>query len=304
MHHLKPQKKTFISKRVISKQVLTKLSIASVVLAMSAAAPSVFAQEMDSAKNPKSYDQTDRSEPNNSGVPHPDATRHTNTSTRSADTPITEGYGTGLGTERQRTNVGDDNDNKRTTEQGEVKKLLSDAKNVVQKMKSDRDVADAVAKAKALYVIPYYGRGALIAGGQGGEGVLFTSKDGEHRNPAFYNLGAVSVGAQAGGEMGEIVMLLMTDKAVNSFKQENNFALNAEAGLTLINWSAQAQANVGQGDIVIWSNTEGAFAGGALSVSNIFVDDEANQAYYGKEVRASDILDGKVSKASNAGKAQ
>lgn len=256
MHHFKTV--------AIAKTV----SAATLVFAMSAASVVVMADEQDRTNNSGIYGET------RSNV---SATSERNTTTRT----------TTDGTANKEVHAGD---------HGEVEKLLSDAKRVVDKMNADKDVSVAVAKAKGLYVIPYYGRGAFIAGGQGGEGVLLNAQGDHTKNPVFYNFGSVSVGAQAGGEMGEIVMLLMTDKAVNSFKQENNFSLNAEAGLTIINWSAQAQGNIGAGDIVIWSNTEGAFAGGALSVSNIFVDDEANKAYYGKDVRVTDVLDGKVTK--------
>lgn len=257
---------------------LKTVSIATLVFAMSATSAAVMANEQDRVNN---------SVNNNGSV-------YGQSQTDSTVTPTVDND------RHDRNNSAHKNNEVKSTEHGETQKLLSDAKRVVDKLKADKDVSSVVSQAKGLYVIPYYGRGAFIAGGQGGEGVLLNAQGDHNKNPVFYNFGSVSVGAQAGGEMGEIVMLLMTDKAVNSFKQDNNFSLNAEAGLTLINWSAQAQGNIGAGDIVIWSNTEGAFAGGALSVSNIFVDDEANKAYYGKDVRVTDILDGKVSKSSDA----
>lgn len=253
------------------------LSIATLVFAMSAASAAVMADEKDRLNNSSVY-----------GESQTDATVTPTTDNSRAN----DHHRTTDGTTHRTVDGTSDH----STEQGEAKKLLSDAKRVVDKLKADQDVRNLVSQAKGLYVIPNYGRGAFIAGGQGGEGVLLNAQGDTTHNPVFYNFGSVSVGAQAGGEMGEIVMLLMTDKAVNSFKQDNNFSLNAEAGLTIIDWSAQAQGNIGAGDIVIWSNTEGAFAGGALSVSNIFVDDDANKAYYGKDVRVNDILDGKVSK--------
>ncbi len=41
-------------------------------------------------------------------------------------------------------------------------------------------------------------------------------------------------------------MLLMTDRALNSFKGNNTFSLNADAGLTIINYSARGQASIGK----------------------------------------------------------
>nr|WP_315222696.1 hypothetical protein [uncultured Duganella sp.] len=45
----------------------------------------------------------------------------------------------------------------------------------------------------------------------------------------------------------------------------HNFALSAEAGLTVLNWSKLAQGTVGTGDVVAWSGTKGLF-GGAVAV--------------------------------------
>ena len=45
---------------------------------------------------------------------------------------------------------------------------------------------------------------------------------------------------------------------------------------------------------MFWSSTEGLFAGGAISVSDVFSDDEANQEYYTRATSAEAILEGEV----------
>lgn len=47
---------------------------------------------------------------------------------------------------------------------------------------------------------------------RGGEGALLVHNDKEWRDPAFYDVGGVSVCAQFGGDGGEIAMLLMTER--------------------------------------------------------------------------------------------
>jgi lipid-binding SYLF domain-containing protein len=90
-------------------------------------------------------------------------------------------------------------------------------------------------------------------------------------------------------------MILMTDKALNDFTQANSFSLNGNAGLTVINYSAKGQAPVGKGDIVVWSDQSGAFAGVNVSGADVNQNTAEDHAYYGKQVDAEQILSGAVS---------
>lgn len=116
-------------------------------------------------------------------------------------------------------------------------------------------------------------------------------------SPLFYNVGGVSIGLQAGVEAGPVVMLLMNEKAVNEFRKENNIALNADAGLTLVNYNAKSLAGAGQGDIIVWTNTQGAFVTAAVGIVDIHFDDTDNRAYYLKPVKAAEVLSGSVKEA-------
>lgn len=181
-------------------------------------------------------------------------------------------------------------------ERRNTRDVLDQAGEVLTAMERDKELQNALRQAKGVFLVPDFGRGALVLGGRGGQGVVFTKQDGDWNGPAFYNFGAVSAGAQGGVSAGQVAMLLMTDEAVDSFKQDHNFALNADAGLTLIDWSGQAQGSWGKGDVVLWSDTEGVFAGGAISVSDVFADEEANQEFYSQagEVNVVSILQGDV----------
>lgn len=166
---------------------------------------------------------------------------------------------------------------------------------VIQQMQSDKQVNQLLERASGVFVIPDYAAAALIIGGAGGEGVLIPKTNNEWGHPAFYDVGSISAGIQAGVEAGSIAMILLSDEALQSFNQENNFALNAEAGLSVINWSAKAQAQAGiEGDVVVWSDTEGLFGELAVSVSDINWDNEENTAYYGEDVTAEQILSGNI----------
>ena len=173
--------------------------------------------------------------------------------------------------------------------------LVSEATRTLEKIKSDPQVEALLQSAKGIFIVPNYGRGAFLVGGQGGEGVMVAREDGNWSDPVFYHIAGISVGAQFGAEGGQIAMLLLTDRAVDSFKKQNNFSLNADAGLTIIDYSARAGDSMGKGDVVFWSDTEGAYAGASLSATDIRYDNDANRAYYrASNLSAERILSGQI----------
>lgn len=180
-------------------------------------------------------------------------------------------------------------------ETSEASDLVADATSAVREMKADPELADLLRRSRGVFIVPDYGRGAAVVGAQGGEGVLLAHRNGEWSAPAFYDYGGISVGAEFGGTGGQIAMILMTDQSVNSFEGENTFSLNADAGFTLIDYSARGEGTLGEGDVILWSDTEGAFAGVSLGASDVNWDDEENAAYYGRSVTANEILNGQVS---------
>lgn len=177
----------------------------------------------------------------------------------------------------------------------EAQDHLQKSVKVIQQMNADPGMKKLLKQAKGVYVVPDYGRAALGVGARGGAGVLFVKQGSKWGNPGFYNMGGVSVGAQAGGEAGAIALVLKSQKALNSFKKGNNFSLNADAGLTVINWSAKAQGSVGKGNVVVWSDTEGAFGDLAVSVTDVNFDEKETGAFYGKKTAsAADVINGKM----------
>ena len=75
-----------------------------------------------------------------------------------------------------------------------------------------------VKDAKALLIIPQSIKGAFLVGGAGGSGALVVQDGatGEWGYPAFYTLGSISVGLQIGGEASEVVLMVMTDRGMES----------------------------------------------------------------------------------------
>jgi lipid-binding SYLF domain-containing protein len=173
---------------------------------------------------------------------------------------------------------------------------INDAAAVVQRMLQEPRMKELLQQAKGVFIVPTYGRAALGVGASGGTGLLVMKRaDGSWSDPVFYNIGGISAGAQVGAEGGPIALVLNNEKAVNKFMQKNSFALNADAGITIVNFSKVAQGSIGDGDVVVWSGTRGLYGNlVAVGVSDIRFNQALTNAYYHQTVAPADVLAGKV----------
>jgi lipid-binding SYLF domain-containing protein len=147
-----------------------------------------------------------------------------------------------------------------------------------------------IAKAKGVLIYPQVLKAGFILGGSGGTGVLVL-REAEKKDwsePAFYTLGSVTFGLQIGGEAAEVIMLVMTRKAVDTLFS-NSMKLGADASIAAGPVGTGAKANI-VADFISFARSKGAYAGLNLEGSVLGVRNSLNKAYYGKEVRPIDIL--------------
>lgn len=171
---------------------------------------------------------------------------------------------------------------------------------VIRRMEAEPGMAKLLSGAKGVFIVPKYDRGGFIIGLNGGTGVLLIKQKGTWTEPVFYTYGGMSAGAQAGLETGSLAFVLNNDKAVSNFMQNNKFSLDANAGLTIVKWSAETERAAGRGDITAWTNAKGAFGGVAVGVNNIRFDQSETTGYYQREASIKDVIDGKVSNPHSA----
>src|SRR3569832_696804 len=105
----------------------------------------------------------------------------------------------------------------------------------------------------------------------------------------LYRIGGVSLGLEAGAEAGPKTQQKKNDKAASKAKTDKNFSLNADAGLTLVNYSARKQVGGEKGDIVVWSDTKGAFANASISLTDVGFDSGENMAYYNSKTEITSL---------------
>src|SRR5207247_10928501 len=112
----------------------------------------------------------------------------------------------------------------------EKAKLTFESVIVAPEMDALRDLMKG---AKGVFVAPQVLRGAFIFGVSGGSGVFFArgERPEQWNGPAFYTIGEVSFGLQAGADASEIVLLAMTNRGVTALLS-TSVKLGADASVT------------------------------------------------------------------------
>lgn len=183
---------------------------------------------------------------------------------------------------------------------GEAEREIVDkARITVEAMRRDKDLQamnGLLPRSKAVLIIPSLLKAGFFLGGEGGSGVLVgRGVDGSWSAPAFYTMGAGSIGLQIGVQDAEVMFLIMTVKGLDQVIK-SQFKLGAEASVAAgpvgIGVAAATTLAVGA-DIYSYARTKGAFLGGSFSGSVIAARDEWNQNYYGKPASARDIVLGR-----------
>ncbi len=180
----------------------------------------------------------------------------------------------------------------------QVQLLVDRAQITLQEFMNDPNYAwlqDHIRDARGVLIFPQIIKGGFIWGGSGGTGV-FMARDprtGNWSDPAFYTIGSVTFGLQIGGEASQVVMLAMTQKAVDSLLA-SSVKLGGDVSVAIGPVGGGAQANAGipsvTADFISFAKSKGLYAGLNLQGSVVAVRNGLNDAYYGKEVRPADII--------------
>jgi len=164
-----------------------------------------------------------------------------------------------------------------------VDKALLSIKKITARTDINNFVKQYLRQAKGVLVIPALLKAGFIVGGEGGSGVLLAKgKSGEWSYPAFYTMGAASIGIQFGGQVSETMLIIMTSKGLNSIisnKVTLGGELNAAVGPYGVGIEGATSTALGA-DIITYSVGKGAFLGGGLEGSVIEKRDGLNQGYY------------------------
>ncbi len=175
--------------------------------------------------------------------------------------------------------------------------LVSKAPFTVQKIAAEEKLKQTVPallrRARGVLIFPSLLKGAFIIGAEGGSGVLMTrDQSGSWSHPAFYTMGSVSLGLQIGGQASEAMLIIMTDKGLQSVLEDQvklGAGVSAAAGPVGIGAEAATTMAVGA-DIYTYSTAQGAFIGASLDGAVIARREDWNRIYYGQDATPRAIV--------------
>lgn len=177
--------------------------------------------------------------------------------------------------------------------------LLANATATVHHMRHDQTFGpsqDLLRRARAVLIVPGLVKGGFFFGGEGGNGVFLERHGNDWSQPAFYTLASGSFGLQIGLEKAQLVMFVMSDRALRSLER-SKFKFGGAAGLTVVTVGANAQGASApnlSGDIIVWSSTVGAYGGLTLEGSIVEPKRDWNDRFYGEPATIHDILSDRV----------
>jgi len=184
----------------------------------------------------------------------------------------------------------------------EPERLVADARKTFDNFLRDPDqtwVQQNLDRAKAVLIAPQIVKAGFIFGGSGGRAVL-VAKDGRAWvGPAFYDLATASVGFQAGVEVSEALILVMTDKGLNSL-MASTFKIGGDASIAAGPVGAGAKSTI-TADLVSFTRAKGIYGGLNLDGTVVHTNVAWNDAYYsGSNVLPPDVVMRKTARSPKA----
>jgi len=179
-------------------------------------------------------------------------------------------------------------------------RVLTDIQAIPEKAIPDKLLDEG----RAIVVVPDTIKAGLVLGGRRGHGVMSVKQpDGTWSNPSFVTLTGGSIGFQAGVQSADVVLVFRSDRGLESIVN-GKFTLGADAAVAagpLGRNASTATDGELKAEIWSWSRARGLFAGVALDGAVLSMDDDANEAAYGRDTTPRMILEGRANaQPSNA----
>lgn len=148
----------------------------------------------------------------------------------------------------------------RAQDEKEKQHLLSESKEAkTDILKTDPSMSRLFADSYGYAIFPKIGKGAIIIGGSGGNGVVYE----KGKQDGTAKLAQVSVGAQVGGEAYREIIFFENKEALDRLKA-NKFEFSAQASAVALKSGASANAKYTDGAVVFTQDLSGLMAEAAV----------------------------------------
>lgn len=178
----------------------------------------------------------------------------------------------------------------------EPEQLIDNAAATAKSMYADPNFAtllNLTNRARAVLIVPSMLKAGFIWGANTGNGVLLTRDEpGKWSNPAFYTLGGINWGLQAGVQDSEIIVVIMTERGMNAVVNRSA-RLGADASVAVGELGKGYNAATGVGlnaDMYSFAKSSGLFIGVSLEGSWVEQRDSWNKQLYGENATPQGIL--------------
>ncbi|KAL0081526.1 hypothetical protein J3Q64DRAFT_1731651 [Phycomyces blakesleeanus] len=155
-------------------------------------------------------------------------------------------------------------------------------------------------QAKGLAIFTVLKAGFLWSGRAGSGIVIARLPDRRWSAPTAIATGGVGFGAQIGADLTDFVLVLNSDEAVHAFSKGGNVTLGGSLAVSAGPIGAGNEASI-TGEIgskpaplFSYSKSKGLFAGVSIEGTALIELSKSNASFYGKPVKAEQILKGEV----------
>jgi lipid-binding SYLF domain-containing protein len=164
---------------------------------------------------------------------------------------------------------------------------------------------ELLATAKGIAFLTVVKAGFMFSGRIGTGLVVARLGDGSWSAPSAIMLTGLGWGAQFGGELTDVVLVLATDGAVEAFSSRAQISVGTELAVSVgpVGRSAGTDIHAGSEGASVaftYAHSKGLFIGVSLEASTIFSRADVNRNFYGMDVKPSALLSGEVQRPKAA----
>lgn len=172
--------------------------------------------------------------------------------------------------------------------------MLHNFKGALGEERIPRELLDV---AKGVAFLTIVKAGFMFTGRYGTGLVVAKLPNGSWSAPSAIMLTGLGWGLQVGAELTDVMLILSTEQAVNTFKSRAQVSVGAELGVSVgpVGRSIESDVtagNKGAAHAFSYARSKGLFVGASLEAAGIAARPDVNRAFYGEKISVSSLLTG------------